>query len=557
MPEPKLIGADARAKAAGRGEDELTTSHGFVEMLEARQRSVNSLLCVGLDPVILNMPPSLVNQVWEIGDRLDAEGSIPSGKLTEGILDSMVLVEFNRRIVDATHEFVSAYKPNIAFYERFGESGLAALKTTIKHIREVDSTIPVILDAKRADIGATNQGYADMVKDLGADAITVNPYFGIEGKGALDPFLALGDTGVIVLCRTSNPEAAQMQDVIVKDPVLGEVPYYMMVARMAEEARQKNPNVAIVVGATAPSQLREVRGIFKGQILVPGLGKQGGRPEDLAGVFVDGGGIIANNATAIIHASKGDDFAEAAAAAALQWRDAINGAKDLPMPEGPSREEKLAARQERVLQILQEVGAVEVGHYLLKSGNHSKEYIRKDRIYVHSRETAEICRMMAEDLVGHNIEVVVGPVVGGVLIAHGVAEALGKLEGREIPSVFAEKVTSGEGKGGFALMRDYDQVVAGKRAATVEDIFTTGGSVMETNSAVREANGEVVKVVGIVNRSGGTVTAETLGVPEFSTLASMDIPIYNPGPETCPHCAAGVPLNENVGHGGQQQLTHP
>jgi len=210
------------AAARGRGEGELTSPHGFVEMLEARQRAADSLLCVGLDPVIDKIPESF--------RRISTAGEISQARQ-----ETAILASFNRVIVDATHEFVSAYKPNIAFYERYGELGIDVLRDTIRHIRQVDPTIPVILDAKRADIGATNQGYADMVKGLGADAVTVNPYFGIEGKGALDPFLALGDTGVIILCRTSNPEAAQMQDVIVKDPVLGEVPYFMMVARMAEK----------------------------------------------------------------------------------------------------------------------------------------------------------------------------------------------------------------------------------------------------------------------------------------------------------------------------------
>jgi orotidine-5'-phosphate decarboxylase len=544
-----------RANVVGRGEGELTSPHGFVEMLEARQRSSNSLLCVGLDPVISSIPNSLVSQVWEIGDRLDAEGSIPSGKLTEGIVDSMVLVEFNRKIVDATHEFVSAYKPNIAFYERYGEPGLAALKTTIKHIREVNPTIPVILDAKRADIGATNQGYADMVKGLGADAVTVNPYFGIEGKGALDPFLALGDTGVIVLCRTSNPEAAQMQDVIVKDPKLGEVPYYMMVARMAEEARQKNPNVAIVVGATAPQQLREVRDIFKGQILVPGLGKQGGRPEDLTGVFIDGGGIIANNSSAIIHASKGDDFAEAAAAAALDWRDRINGAKELPMPEGSSQAEKLAANQERTMQILAEAKAVLTdSHFLLKSGKHSEVYINKDAVSLDPEQLAEISRMMAEDLVGRGIEVIAGPAVAGAIIAHEVGRILGRMEGRRIKTVFTDKERGADGQDTQVLKRGFDKEVVGKKVWTVEDILTTGGSAMQTNDAVRANGGEVLGISAIVNR--GKVTAEGVGVPELKALASVNVATYEPGPENCPRCAKDEPFNEDFGHGRGQKLTH-
>jgi orotidine-5'-phosphate decarboxylase len=288
----------------------------FIELLEARQKAVNSVLCVGLDPVIENIP----NELWSsIFRHYKYSGH------SKNFEESYLLTQFNRQIIQATHPFVSAYKPNVAFYERYGKDGTEAIEETIEYVREADESIPIILDAKRADIGATNKGYADMLVDSGADAITVNPYFGIEGEGALDPFLELKDKGIIILCRTSNPEASRMQDQIIKDKELGEVPYYVMVADMAEQARQKNPNVGIVVGATVPEQLKKAREVFKGNILVPGLGKQGGRPEDLLGAYDERGlGVIANNSSAIIHASTGEDFAEKAAEAARDWRDKIN-----------------------------------------------------------------------------------------------------------------------------------------------------------------------------------------------------------------------------------------
>jgi orotidine-5'-phosphate decarboxylase len=534
----------ARANVIGRGEGELTTPHGFVEMLEARQRDAESLLCVGLDPVIESIPESFRLK------HQDNSAGAPAARR-----DAAVLTAFNRKIVDAVAPHVSALKPNTAFYERYGVYGIQALKTTIRYVKDAYPTIPVILDAKRADIGATNKGYADMVKSMGADAVTVNPYFGIEGKGALDPILDLGDIGVIILCRTSNPEASRMQDQIIRDAELGEVPYYMMVAHMAEKARQKNPNVSIVVGATAPEQLTEVRKIFKGPILVPGLGKQGGRPEDLVGAFDERGmGIIANNASAIIHASTGEDFIDAAARAALDWQRRINAARELPRPEEPSREEKLVAREQRVVEIINETGAIRDGHFLLKSGKHGEQYVNKNLPEAYPAKIAEICKMMAEDFRDQDIEVVVGPATGGIILATYVAEALTRITGREVLGVYAEEEKTADG-GHLVLKRGYDKLVRGKRALVVDDIVTTGGSLSDTVGVTTDAGAEVVGASVIWNRGG--VGVQETGAPVLSSLVNRKIPAYLPGPDTCPACAKGIPLDENVGHGGQQQLTHP
>lgn len=333
----------------------------FVKMIEVRQRAVNSLLCIGLDPDIDNIPDYFKESVEasflsEDSGRsmakvqydflLETEESRDIGML----VNSQILEEFDKAIIDETHDLVSGYKPNIAFYERYAEYGVAALRRVIKYIKKVDESIPVILDAKRADIGATNKGYAEMIDAMGADAVTVNPYFGVEGKGALGPFLNLKNTGLIILCRTSNPEAARMQDQIIEDEKLGRVPKYMMVAHMAEEARKVNPSVSIVVGATAPEQLKEIRKVFKGNILVPGLGKQGGKAEDLLSAFnEDELGIIANNASEIIHASKDNDFAEKAREAALEWRDNINKVR---VPDAETVVENLTPAQRAMIEMM-------------------------------------------------------------------------------------------------------------------------------------------------------------------------------------------------------------
>jgi orotidine-5'-phosphate decarboxylase len=306
-------------------------SLSFIEKSEARERAVGSKLCIGLDPDINSIPESFKKEVavsmhgtpeYKLASELYASGNEAEAFK---IMAARTVGEFAKRIVDFTHDLVAYYKPNIAFYARYGEWGVKAYKDLNRHIEEVDPSIVKIFDGKRGDIGATNEGYADELRDIKSDAITVNPYFGIEGKGALGPLLDVEGKGIIILCRTSNPEAKDMQDVIVKDEDLGEVPYWMRVAKLAERARQKNPNVAIVMGATNKQQLREVGKIFKGKKLVPGLGKQGGKLEDLIGVE----GVIPNNASGIIHKSKGDDWAEAARAEATVWRDGLRAVDKL------------------------------------------------------------------------------------------------------------------------------------------------------------------------------------------------------------------------------------
>ncbi len=265
-------------------------------MLEA-QWSRGNLVCVGLD---------------------SEYGKIPESARKDGVQDT--IVKFNQAIVEATWDLVCAYKPNAAFYEAYGYEGIAALRRTIADIHVLAPNVPVILDAKRADIGNTNAGYVQAAFEfLQADAITVHPYLGAE---ALQPFLDLKDKGIIVLCRTSNPGAGEFQDLSVS----GE-PLYRFVARRVASEWNKNGNCALVVGATYPEELREVRGLVGDMpILIPGIGAQGGDVEQTvtAGKDSRGWGMIINSSRGIIFASKGADFAEAARRETLKLRDLIN-----------------------------------------------------------------------------------------------------------------------------------------------------------------------------------------------------------------------------------------
>jgi len=223
------------------------------------------------------------------------------------------VVEFNRRVVQATADLACAYKPNAAFYEALGEDGFYALNETVATIRERAPGAAVILDAKRADIGSTNAGYVAAAFDrLDADAVTVHPYLGGE---ALAPFLARKEKLIFVLARTSNPGAGEFQDLVADG-----APLYRHVARAVAGDWNATGNCGLVVGATYPEELRAIREDIPPTmpILIPGVGTQGG---DVAAVVVanreaGSDAYLIAASRSIIYASDGEDFAAAARAAA-------------------------------------------------------------------------------------------------------------------------------------------------------------------------------------------------------------------------------------------------
>lgn len=269
---------------------------GFLQKLDAAVTQNDSLLCVGLDPDFERLPEAV------------------KGSPTP-------LLDFNKAVIDATAGLACAFKPNTAFYESRGAEGIDELKKTCDYIREKYPEIPIIIDLKRADIGNTNKHYAVFAFDyLGADAITVHPWLGRE---AVQPFLDYKDKGIIVLCRNSNEGAGEFQDLVAD----GE-PLYMHVAGNVAKSWNSNGNCLLVVGATYPEEMARIRAAVGDDmvLLVPGLGAQGGDAEAAikAGRNSKGRGLIINSARAILYASSGGDFAEAARAEAAKTRDNIN-----------------------------------------------------------------------------------------------------------------------------------------------------------------------------------------------------------------------------------------
>ncbi len=271
----------------------------FIAKLEQCWQRGN-VVCVGLDPEY--------NRLAEVV------------KATRSVKDALFV--FAHDIIDATHDLVCAYKPNAAFYEALGDEGLSALVKTVHYIKESYPHIPIILDAKRADIGNTNLGYVTSAFDLlQVDAITVHPYL---GKEALAPFLARKEKGIIVLAKTSNPGSGEFQNLLVGE---GREPLYQVVARSVAQSWNTHGNCGLVVGATYPSELKRVREIVGDMpLLIPGIGAQGGdiAATVKAGQDSRGWGMIINSSRSIIYASQGKNFAQAAREATLELSTEIN-----------------------------------------------------------------------------------------------------------------------------------------------------------------------------------------------------------------------------------------
>ena len=264
----------------------------FLDRVAAAETKNNSLLCVGLDPDPARFPDHLAKEPGAI-------------------------FRFCRDIVDATHDLALAFKPQIAYFA--GQRAEEQLRRLIDHIHN-NTDIPVILDAKRADITSTSRLYAVEAFDVyDADALTVNPYFGLD---SLQPFLDYKDKGIIILCRTSNPGGAEIQNIMTQDGI----PIYEVVAQKAADDWNMNGNVLLVAGATHPSELRRIREIV-GQmtLLIPGIGAQGGEVSAMV-EGARGGGVIINSSRAINYAGSDEDFADAARKVAMATRDAINEA---------------------------------------------------------------------------------------------------------------------------------------------------------------------------------------------------------------------------------------
>jgi orotidine-5'-phosphate decarboxylase len=270
----------------------------FTTKLQTAWQDNNSLLCVGLDPSPEKLPLHLRELATHSIER--------------------AFTAFCTAIIDATAAYACAFKPQIAYFA--AHRAESALEAIIQYSRTHYPHIPVILDAKRGDIGSTAEQYAmEAFERYQADAVTVNPYMGFD---SVQPYLAYPDKGVIILCRTSNPGGSDLQFLSIDG-----TPLYQIVAHKVAHEWNTTGQCALVVGATFPNEIQTVREIVGDMpLLIPGIGAQGGdlAATMMAGQTANGTGVMINSSRAIIYASAGEDFAQAAAKAAQETQQAIN-----------------------------------------------------------------------------------------------------------------------------------------------------------------------------------------------------------------------------------------
>ncbi len=439
----------------------------FFELLERRAREIDSLLCVGLDP--------------RSADAASARAEC-------------------FRLIEATAKFALAFKPNAAFFEALGPAGLAVLKEVIAHVPQ---GIPVILDAKRGDIADTAEAYARSVFDeLGAHALTVNPYLGGE---ALWPFLAQPDRGAFVLCKTSNPGADEFQalHVLPRDDgpaanasALSSVSslLYETVARHAQQWNAAGGNVGLVVGATDPQALARVRSVAPNLwFLVPGIGAQGGDLQAAlrAGLRPDSLGLIINVSRQIARAVDSRAEAEKLRNEINRWRLEFGSGKwqagePISNLQPPTPIYQLA-------QDLVDSQCVRFGQFKLKSGILSPIYLDLRRLVTHPLILKRVAQAYAAKLRELKFDRLAGIPYAALPIATAIALEMNR------PLIYPRRETKDYGTQA-AIEGDYRP---GELIVVIDDLATTGGSKIEAIQKLKEAGLKVRDIVVLIDRGQG------------------------------------------------------
>ena len=445
-------------------------SPSFSQFLEARTCAVNSLLCVGLDPHISELPAPT----------------------------RAAAVAFCRRIVDATVDFAAAFKPNVAFFERLGAEGILALQEVLSYI---PNDIPIILDAKRGDIGSTSEAYATVCLSnaegcFGAHSVTINPYMGFD---SIEPFTKDRKKGTWILCKTSNPGSNDLQILPTSETLEGGgSAVYEHVAHFASNVWNANDNVGLVVGATDVEAIEKVRAVAPTiWLLCPGVGAQGG---DLGAACNAGLYISSARATGIIFpVSRSISKSANPGAEAQRIRDEINSARALKletspasMKAPPSRPALMPHQIEFIESALQR-RVLRFGEFSLKSGR-SSPYFFNTGLFATGAAIAALGKHYASSIMhfksdwGDTLpDVIFGPAYKGIPLATTVGVALATYHKVDIGVTYNRKEAKDHGEGGTLV----GHPLSGCRVLLIDDVITAG-------TAIREA-------VGIVSAAGGTV----------------------------------------------------
>ncbi|HRX05063.1 MAG TPA: orotidine-5'-phosphate decarboxylase, partial [Anaerolineae bacterium] len=429
---------------------------GFAKKLQQAVEANQSLLCVGLDPDPYKFPHRFASP--------DAAG----------------LLDWGRRIIDATADLVCCYKPNAAFYEQFGAPGWEALRETIA---AVPNHIPVLLDAKRGDIGSTATAYARAAfETLGADAVTVSPYL---GRDAVAPFLAYPGKAVFVLGYTSNPSAAAIQE-------FGPAGYPLFAHVLREAAGWGDPDqVGFVVGATQPEALRRARallGDIGNWILAPGVGAQGG---DLAAAL--DAGLTAKGSGLIVPVSRSVIYADDVRAAARDLRAAINGVRKAESGTNPTSSFPSFPSAAALILSLHDAGCVQFGEFTLASGQQSPVYLDLRRIAGDPALLRQVAASYAALLKPLQFDRLAAVPYAALTIGTAIALATDR------PLIYPRKEAKSYGTGQLVE----GPFAPGERVAVIEDLVTSGGSVLRAVETLRNAGLQVTDVVVLIDREQG------------------------------------------------------
>ncbi len=427
----------------------------FFDRLESVVRSRGSCLCVGLDP------------------RADPSSPDPAASMLAA----------NRRLIEATAPWVACYKPNIAFYEAHGRPGLLALEETIAFVPE---GIPVIIDAKRCDIGATAEAYAlSIFGRLSADAVTLSPYM---GRDALDPFLAYEDRGAFMLCRTSNQSAPWLQDLKVgRDGN----PLYLEVAR---ECCSWSPSVGLVVAGNDLEALRRVREACPHPwFLAPGIGAQGGKADEAfaAGCRDDGLGILVVAARSVAEASDPSAAAKALRDQMNEARDSLRGGKSFAMGRPAQDKARGQTLRQGLMKALIETGCFRLGDFILKSGKKSPFYIDLRRLVSDPSALSLAGEAYAELAKGLAFDRIAGIPAAALPLATAACLRIGA------PMVWPRMPAKDHGTGN----RIEGEWRKGERALLLDDLITTGASKLEAVDILR-GEGMVVEDLAVLIERG-------------------------------------------------------
>ncbi len=472
----------------------------FYEKLNAAVQRNDTLLCVGLDPTPMACPAQY---------RAPTDSHEGYSAQTAATCDE--LLEWNRAVINLTSDLVCCYKPNIAFYEALGQPGMEILRSTID---SVPSDIPVLLDAKRGDVGATAAAYAPACfEELGADAVTLSPYL---GKDSIAPFADYPDKGLFVLCHTSNPSAGTFQELTVRDGK-GSCEERPLFLRVAKEAVNWSPSVGLVVGATYPDALAEVRAVAPDAwLLAPGIGAQGGDLEAAlnAGLRADGLGVLVAATRSVTQA---DDPRQAAALI----REGINTAR--AQSASPTKNEAAGSAlrpspvpdaNRDLITGLADLGALQFGDFTLASGKRSSMYVDLRLLVSRPDLMQAAAAAYAKELAGLQCDRIAGVPYAALPIGMAVALASG------VPLIYNRKESKSHGLG-----KDIEGLwQPGERVVIIEDVITTGGSIVSSVELFRAAGLVVEDAIVLLDRQqGGVENLRKAGIRVHSVLALGDV----------------------------------